>query len=250
MEEATYYLITILTENETFPSVSEMRVFFEHLLRVKDCQWNVESLPFLPFETFHAFLISRNLNTPVLLENLVQESELRDKNHFKSTYTKFQERYSPLEVNALIFLMDEALLNRRDEYGIPEPEPEDKIKMLMSAILWPKNVFPCRGGAAWRALFVEFPSDTLKWDLTWLNKTRTKSILTGKKTLKEKDFQHLDNLWEWFSDDEQGPPVKFVFNMALFEIERDSDVLSEGDALGNEIDNIKTVLRFHNGMGG
>ncbi|KAJ5622448.1 RelA/SpoT [Penicillium herquei] len=245
-----YSFETILTENEKFPSASEMQIFLKYLLHENDRQWNIENLSFLHFETFHAFLISQDLNTPVSLERLVQNSKLSDRTRFESIFGEFQDKYSPLQVNALLYLMDETFLDSRKEYEVqcPEQEPETKTKMLMSAILWSKDVFPCRGGATWRELFVGFPSDTLKWDLTWLSKTRTRSILRGTKKWKDQDLEPLDNLWEWFYHDDQGPPVKFVFDMAFFGMERDG--LSEGETLGNEIDSIKKVLRVHEGLGG
>ncbi|KAJ5731477.1 uncharacterized protein N7483_005985 [Penicillium malachiteum] len=254
MRKNAFSFKTVLRENEEFPSVSELRIFFEQVLKEKDCEWNVKSLSYSPFETFHEFLKSQNLQTPVLLETLIQNSALRNKDHFESAYTKFKDRYRHLEVNTLMYLMDERFLNSRKEYDVcyAELRHEDKVKILLTAILWSECVFPCRGGATWKELFIKFSPDTLSENLPWLSSVKWTSCLGGgtimeeEEEMKERNFEIIDRLWEWFDDDEQGPSVKLVFDMAL----RGMKIGVSRKGIAPIIDDIKKVILDNERMGG
>ncbi|KAJ5708472.1 RelA/SpoT [Penicillium malachiteum] len=240
-------------ENTQFSSAYEIQRFFEGLKIVKER--DVKRPAPSSFDAFYSFLKSQKLNTRASLRTFVQQSMLQDQGLFQGAYGQFQERYQPLKVDVLLYLMDKALLNSRImEYEVcyPDVGTKDKVKILLMAILWSEYIFPCHGGEAWKRLFIRFRPETIREILPGLSTVKWTPLLEGGDIMEEdeestkRDFEIIDRLWDWFCHDEQGPSVKLVFHMALWRME--SDAWQRGVA--PIIDDIKRVLLQNDRMGG
>lgn len=142
-------------------------------------------------------------------------------------------------VNQVLYLIDEEFLVKEARIVTTPDRPQtsaEKIRVIMSTILWLDNLFPsCE---AWKMRFISFPLVSLKEYLDWLRKVRQHGFLTGRQ-LSDQDKNILNKLWNWFGTHDQRP-VKLAFAMASHGMVR--DVLSERGQLSRIIDDLDKLI--------
>ncbi|KAJ5097708.1 RelA/SpoT [Penicillium angulare] len=226
-------------DNTPFVTDSETMYYLEQLLdpEGKPLENATNALP----EVLHKFLRVIGKNTRALLRQHVGESDLTRNPEkyeiYKQEYRDSRE-YARLDVNKVLFLIHEEFLIRNPLPLGPVADPhstEERIRMIMSSVIWMEEIFPASDSEAWKLRFVELSTGTTKDDLYWLCLVRQKGFLVGC-SLPGEDENILDRLWFWFRANTHRE-VQLAFSMARRGMLR--DVLAEAGRLIRIIEDLR-----------
>jgi hypothetical protein len=224
-------------DNQEFGTANEVGYFFQKLLRVAGQE--LENPTSASSEALKSFLESINKNNRASLKGFLKNSSLSTGP--ESVYTEFKRRYEPMDVNQVLYIIDEEFLVKEARIVTTPDRPRtsaERIRIIMSTILWMDNLFPSCEGMVWKMRFISFPIVSLKESLDWLRKVRQHGFLTGHQ-LSDHDKNILNKLWNWFDTHDQRP-VKLAFAMASHGMVR--DVLNERGQLSHIIDDLNKLI--------
>ncbi|KAJ5291007.1 RelA/SpoT [Penicillium angulare] len=238
------------SQDEPFGSPSQAMSYFEGRLELyKQSRENPanNSLP----EVLHEFLISIGKNTEASLDQYLKVSGLFQiplTPCEQTAYKKYEKRYRCLDTNQVLFLIHQEFLVRNP---VPLDSPynmrsnKEKIRIIMSSILWMEEMFPAMEFESWKVCFLKFSRDTIKEDLDWLCLYRQRKFLAGK-ALPREDDEILKRFWDWFELNELDL-VKMAFFMAKKGVFK--DVLNNLGRLGRIIQELKRVIELPRPLG-
>jgi hypothetical protein len=155
-----------------------------------------------------AFLRACNRTTPEGLEPLLRyhlEDLLQEK------YSAVREVYAPVQIDLVIYLVDQVVLMGSEIQGVLPDNPPAKIKVIMSAIIWTSKLFHPEW--EWqKKLLRAGDRRALKQGLTWLDSIKQRSFVKGEP-LGETDHLTLNGLWTSFEQHNERP-IQLAFAMA------------------------------------
>ncbi|OKO93250.1 hypothetical protein PENSUB_12313 [Penicillium subrubescens] len=167
--------------------------------------------------TLATFLTACNMNTPKALTSLL-DAHLGP--YSEEKYVSLRREYTPVEINLVIYLLDQVLLTTESETRAAEPDnPLFQIRAIMSAIIWTSKLF--RPEWEWQdKLLMKGDRETLRRGLNWLDSIEQLSFLSGEPLEREEDIQILNGLWDWFEKHNERP-IRLAFAMAKRGVLRD-----------------------------
>ncbi|KAJ5784304.1 RelA/SpoT [Penicillium pulvis] len=226
-------------DNKRFESADEVGYYFRKRLRT--AEQTLENSTVATSETLKRFLESIEIYNRVSLRRFLEQSGLSTSSG--SAYTEFKQKYDPLPVNQVLYLIDEEFLVRNDRHATnpyAPPPPAKRIEIMMSAILWADQLYPSCRSLDWKSGFLDFPCVSLMEYLNWLGQINQRKLLAGDE-MNDRDEYILERLWHWFETHDQRP-IRLSFAMARHGMVR--DVLQE---LGVLRDIIAELGELNNG---
>jgi len=221
-------------DNREFEYASEVEGCFSKFLKIAGQK--LENPSSASSETLKEFLESINKNSRASFKEFLKKSGLATKTGYE--YTEFKRQYGPMAVNQMIYLIDEEFLVKRGRiYTILGRQTSaQKIRIIMSTILWMEKLFPSEG-VTWKMRFLNFPGFPLKEDLDWLLRIHRDNYLMGQQ-LSERDRNILDKLCNWLEAHDERP-TKLAFAMASYGMVKGK---LEGRQLYHIIDELKSLV--------
>ncbi|KAJ5166700.1 RelA/SpoT [Penicillium canariense] len=222
-------------DNQKFLTASHVECYFEKFLL--DAGQNLENRTSASSEALKSFLESTKQDDRASFRRLLERSSLITDP--ESLYADFKRRYKPIEVNQMLFLIDEEFLaNKERIYTSPDtPKASENLKIIMSTILWMDSLFPSNTGIGWKLSFMSFQSVSIR-DLRWLGKSRQHGSSTGHE-MSDQDKDIVNKLWRWLETHDQ-EPIQLAFAMASHGMVR--DVLKENGQLCLIIDDLNGLV--------
>lgn len=166
--------------------------------------------------TLATFLTAYNMNTPKALASLL-DAHLGP--YSEERYFSIRREYAPVEINLVIYLLDQVLLAGSETRAAESDNPLFQTRAIMSAIIWISKLF--RPEWEWQdKLLIKGDREALRRGLNWLDSIEQLSFLSGEPLDREEDIQILNGLWDWFEKHNERP-IRLAFAMAKRGVLRD-----------------------------
>lgn len=168
-------------------------------------------------EALKLFLDSINSNTAGDFKHFLEKSGGLKPDE----YTNLKHDYERMGFKGFtrgLYFIDKELLVKREGISARYDRPNsarERIKIMLSAILWIGKLDCSCGKHEWKTLFISFNRDRLNQDLRRLWGVWVIRVLRGENDFPVPDGAHpsLNKLWEWFDTHDQRP-IKLAFCMA------------------------------------
>lgn len=208
------------TDRTRLLTANDVGKYFQNLLETSGLRLSdreIQKEAGVSAEALKRFLDSIGSNTVGDFKHFLEESGgLKRDEYAKLKHEYEQKRFKGFTLG-LYFIDKELLVNRGGisaRYERPESARE-RIKIMLSAILWIEKLDCSCDKHEWKMLFISFNRDRLNQDLRLLWGAWLLRSLKNKSEFSMPDEAHtsLNKLWEWFDTHDQRP-IKLAFSMA------------------------------------
>jgi hypothetical protein len=207
-------------DNVRLLTANDVGRYFQNLIEasgLRFCERELQKEAGVSAEALKRFLDSMGSNTVGGFKRFLEESgglNLAEYANLKLEYEK--KRFKGFTLG--LYFIDKELLVKRGGISALYERPEsarDRIKIMLSAILWIEKLDCSCDKHEWKMLFISFNRDRLNQDLRLLWGTWLLRSLQSKSEFSIPDDAQtrLNKLWEWFDTHNQRT-IKLAFCMA------------------------------------